>query len=133
MTSDSGMSATGARISRTARITSGVRRSYTRGVDAAVRASRTPAATVTMGASEVEEEILKEIASALVLMTIATAACAQGRDAQGRASQARASQGCPALETRAPNAPRQQPDFPGQTRACAAPASAAFDVVVVAK
>ena len=40
---------------------------------------------------------------------------------------------CKPLETRRPNAPDQKPAFAGQTRACAAPASAPFDVVVVAK
>jgi glucose/arabinose dehydrogenase len=37
------------------------------------------------------------------------------------------------LETRAGMATGQQPAFPGQTRACAAPSNVAFDVVVVAK
>jgi glucose/arabinose dehydrogenase len=39
---------------------------------------------------------------------------------------------CRPLETRAPNAPEQQPAFPGQTRACASPSSVAFEVVVLA-
>jgi glucose/arabinose dehydrogenase len=41
-------------------------------------------------------------------------------------------QECEPLETRAPNAPDQQPAFPGQTRACEAVSNVAFDVVVVA-
>jgi aldose sugar dehydrogenase len=40
---------------------------------------------------------------------------------------------CKPVETREPNAPRQQPAFEGQTRACAAPSNVAFDVVVLAK
>jgi glucose/arabinose dehydrogenase len=41
---------------------------------------------------------------------------------------------CPnPLETRAKNAADQQPAFPEQTRACAAPSNVAFDVTVVAK
>lgn len=40
---------------------------------------------------------------------------------------------CTVLETRAPNAKDQKPAFAGQTRACGAPASAPFDVAVVAK
>ncbi len=40
---------------------------------------------------------------------------------------------CAPLETREPNVPDQQPTFAGQRRACAAPASPAFDVTVVAR
>lgn len=40
---------------------------------------------------------------------------------------------CTPLETREPNASGQRPEFPAQTRACAAPANVAFDVTVVAK
>jgi glucose/arabinose dehydrogenase len=40
---------------------------------------------------------------------------------------------CQPLETRAANAPTQRPAFAVQTRACAAPASPAFDVTVVAR
>ena len=39
---------------------------------------------------------------------------------------------CTALETRAPNAPDQQPAFAGQTRACATTSNVAFDVTVLA-
>ena len=39
---------------------------------------------------------------------------------------------CKPLETRSPNAARQQPAFTGQTRACEAKSNVAFDVVVVA-
>ncbi len=40
---------------------------------------------------------------------------------------------CPPLETRPANAAEQRPEFPAQTRACAAAAGPAFDVAVVAK
>jgi glucose/arabinose dehydrogenase len=40
---------------------------------------------------------------------------------------------CPTLETRAPHGAGQKPAFAGQTRACAASAGTAFDVVVVAQ
>lgn len=40
--------------------------------------------------------------------------------------------GCQALETRSANASSQRPAFAGQTRACAAPRSAAFKVAVLA-
>lgn len=40
---------------------------------------------------------------------------------------------CIPLETRAANAPTQQPAFPGQTRICGAASNVAFDVTVVAK
>lgn len=39
--------------------------------------------------------------------------------------------GCQPLETRQPNAPAQQPAFPGQTRACEAKSRTDFNVVVV--
>ncbi len=39
---------------------------------------------------------------------------------------------CPPLETRAANAPSQQPAFPGQTRACGITSSLPYDVQVVA-
>jgi aldose sugar dehydrogenase len=39
---------------------------------------------------------------------------------------------CAPIETRAPNAPDQQPAFAGQTRACATSSSVAFDVTVLA-
>jgi glucose/arabinose dehydrogenase len=44
-----------------------------------------------------------------------------------------AAAGCSPLETRAPNARDQKPEFPEQTRACASPSGVAFDVVVVAR
>jgi len=40
---------------------------------------------------------------------------------------------CPRVETRPPNAPDQQPAFPGQTRACAVDSDVAYDVVVLAR
>jgi glucose/arabinose dehydrogenase len=39
---------------------------------------------------------------------------------------------CTPLETRPKNAPSQEPAFPAQTRACAAPSNVAFEVDVVA-
>ena len=41
--------------------------------------------------------------------------------------------GCEPLETRPANAPDQEPAFPAQTRACAAPSDVAFDVLVLAR
>ena len=58
---------------------------------------------------------------------------AESPDPRGSAPQAGARAGCQPLETRQPNAPSQKPSFPGQTRACAAPSSVAFDVVVLAR
>src|SRR4051812_20863280 len=40
---------------------------------------------------------------------------------------------CELLETRAPNAPDQKPDFPGQTRACGVRSGVQFQVTVLAK
>jgi glucose/arabinose dehydrogenase len=40
---------------------------------------------------------------------------------------------CTPLQTRAANAPDQQPAFPGQTRACGVDSGVAFDVTVVAR
>jgi aldose sugar dehydrogenase len=45
----------------------------------------------------------------------------------------RAAAPCDTLEHRRPNATAQRPAFPGQTRACAAPSDAGFEVVVLAK
>jgi glucose/arabinose dehydrogenase len=42
-------------------------------------------------------------------------------------------QACKPLETRAANAPDQRPAFAGQTRACAEPSGASFELTVVAK
>ena len=42
-------------------------------------------------------------------------------------------QDCVPLETRAPNAPDQEPAFEGQTRACEAVSNVAFDVDVIAR
>ncbi|HSJ13119.1 MAG TPA: PQQ-dependent sugar dehydrogenase [Longimicrobiales bacterium] len=44
-----------------------------------------------------------------------------------------AAQDCEPLETRAPNAPDQQPAFPGQTRACRLTSNVALDVTVLAR
>ena len=66
---------------------------------------------------------MNHIGSALVLATL-LASCVQAQDRVP---------GCKPLETRQANAAEQRPERPDQTRACAAPASAPFDVVVVAK
>jgi glucose/arabinose dehydrogenase len=55
-----------------------------------------------------------------------------GTTAGAQATRNDAGTGCAAVETRPPNASSQRPAFEGQTRACAAPASAAFDVAVLA-
>jgi glucose/arabinose dehydrogenase len=60
------------------------------------------------------------------LLATAILACADA--AWGQRPAAR----CTPLENRAPNAAEQQPAFPGQTRACASPSNAAFEVVVLA-
>ena len=68
---------------------------------------------------------MNRIASALIVTTVvgfASAAAAQPRAA-----------GCKPLETRPANASEQRPERPDQKRACAAPASAPFDVTVVAR
>ena len=54
-------------------------------------------------------------------------ACASSDRARAQAGK------CPPLETRPKNAPTQRPARPDQTRACAAPPSAAYAVTVIAK
>ena len=72
-----------------------------------------------------------------VLAVLVLSGCSWSGDSLGFGSAERAaSQGggaCRPLETRSPNAPDQRPDFPGQTRACAAPSDVAVEVTVVAK
>ena len=63
----------------------------------------------------------------LVPAVLFALACAASDRAQAQAGK------CPPLETRPPNAPAQRPARPDQTRACAAPPSAAYAVTVVAK
>ncbi len=53
-------------------------------------------------------------------------ASASGAQAQGAAP-------CTPVETRAPNAPAQRPESPGQTRACAMTSNVAFEVIVLAQ
>jgi len=69
-------------------------------------------------------------------IVLATAACDAPMDAQvataGKPS-SRAADPCKPIETREANAPDQQPSFPGQTRACAAPSNVAFEVTVLSK
>ncbi len=85
---------------------------------------------------------MNHIGSALAFAALVglpvTAGCSErssDTSAQAPASSpaAAADRGCAPLETRPANAAEQRPERPDQTRACAAPASAPFDVVVVAK
>lgn len=82
---------------------------------------------------------LRFLSASLLTALLATTACGEqpGSAASGGAAPdppARGGQaGCQPLETRPPNAPSQKPAFQGQTRACAAPSSVAFDVVVLAR
>jgi glucose/arabinose dehydrogenase len=74
--------------------------------------------------------------STLVALVAGALACgcdAGLRGAAGEVSPQGSPAGCEALETRSPNAPDQRPELPGQTRACAAPSGAAFEVQVVAR
>lgn len=66
------------------------------------------------------------------LIALAAAAAVAACGAQDGAAQAPAKPGA-AVESRPPNAPRQTPAFPGQTRAPAVISGVAFDVVTVAK
>src|SRR5688572_15015118 len=84
----------------------------------------------------------------MLVVAVATAACNQ-RPAESRpdarvgtsgtANAASGSPGggrtdtCVPVEKRGPNAPDQQPAFPGQTRGCATTSNVAFEVVVLAK
>jgi len=68
---------------------------------------------------------MKTNAFRLVLASSLLLACAT-------ASSQTSSSNCQPLETRAANAPSQRPAFAGQTRACAAPRSAAVKVTVLA-
>ncbi len=75
--------------------------------------------------------------SSIALIIIAGTACAGGTGGATatpgvRAGAAAETRECARLETRPPNAPSQQPTFPGQTRICATPSNVAFDVTVVA-
>ena len=75
-----------------------------------------------------------------LLLTLAGAACTprdgEMADAPGAPTAADGPRtdttDCEPLETRAPNGSGQQPAFPEQTRACAAPSDVAFEVVVLA-
>ena len=74
-------------------------------------------------------------------LAVAAAACGPGQrqGSEGAVSEtpgdaARdAAVTCTPIETREPNAPEQEPAFPGQTRACAISSDVAFDVVVLAR
>ena len=54
-------------------------------------------------------------------------------EAQAAGAETGGTRECTPLETRSPNASRQRPAFPGQTRTCGVKSNVAFDVVVVAK
>ncbi|HUE77092.1 MAG TPA: PQQ-dependent sugar dehydrogenase [Longimicrobiales bacterium] len=70
----------------------------------------------------------------LLMAALAAACTAAADDATTSAADTTADPAadCTPLETRAPNAPDQEPAFPEQTRACAVTAGVAFDVAVVA-
>src|SRR5919112_1394156 len=69
-----------------------------------------------------------------LLLTTAVPACAQNTREQGKSSASNASGSpCAPLEEREPNASKQRPAFPGQTRVCGVKSDAAFDVTVLAK
>jgi glucose/arabinose dehydrogenase len=69
-----------------------------------------------------------------ILMMAALAACStQSSEPRIGGAQPSPEAGtCSPLETRAPNAPGQQPAFVGQTRACATTSNVSFDVTVLA-
>ena len=75
----------------------------------------------------------------IVALTAGAAACFDGGEPGGRAEAAapvdngQGGGACKPVETRQPNATSQKPAFQGQTRACAAPSTVAFDVAVLAK
>jgi aldose sugar dehydrogenase len=72
----------------------------------------------------------------LLLTVIAglTLGCSPGAGkAESRPDQAAGDPRCKPIETREPNAPNQQPAFPGQTRTCAVESNVAFDVTVLAR
>src|SRR5215212_7177178 len=69
-----------------------------------------------------------------LLLTAAGPACAQNtREPAKPSAPPAAGSPCAPLETREPNAAKQRPAFPGQTRACGVKSDAAFDVTVLAK
>jgi glucose/arabinose dehydrogenase len=73
-----------------------------------------------------------------LLLTTAGPACAQSTRGPAKPSAPPAAPNasgppCAPLETREPNAAKQRPAFPGQTRACGVKADAAFEVTVLAK
>lgn len=74
------------------------------------------------------------VAAALVGCAAPTrdAADSAGAPSAGTDSTSGVATNCTPIETRAANAPDQRPAFQGQTRICAAPASAPFNVTVVA-
>jgi len=54
-------------------------------------------------------------------------------EAQAAGAETGGTRECTPLETRRPNASRQRPAFPGQTRTCGVKSNVAFDVAVVAR
>ena len=78
-------------------------------------------------------ELIRFPLTAFTMLVCATTIGCQEPAAEPAArDQARAAP-CAALDKRPPNAEGQQPEFPGQTRACASSSDVAFDVVVLAK
>jgi glucose/arabinose dehydrogenase len=77
----------------------------------------------------------------IVTVTVMATACTGGSSKMAAGAETRrsgdsaisGSADCKPLETREPNAPDQQPAFPGQTRICGVTSNVAFDVVVLAK
>jgi glucose/arabinose dehydrogenase len=75
-----------------------------------------------------EKMMMRRSLAPAVVLALAAAACSS--PAAAPADQRPAE--CKPVALGEPNVPEQQPAFQGQTRACAAPADVAFDVVVVA-
>jgi len=69
------------------------------------------------------------LACALCAGLASPAPAREAADAGARA----ATRDCRTVETRPPEAPEQEPAFPGQTRACAVDSHVAFEVIVLAK
>jgi glucose/arabinose dehydrogenase len=98
---------------------------------------------MVLSAAEMKRQSSINAFVTLAICALLTAACSQGgtpaaasTPASGSAAEssaAPAAPNCQPLETSEPNASRQRPTFPGQTRACAEPTNVPFDVIVLAK
>jgi len=82
--------------------------------------------------------LVVRLTSVSLIALVAGTACSKlsgkpAANAESRVSVDSAGNGCPALESRQPNAPDQRPAFPGQTRSCGVRSNVAYDVTVVAK